>query len=223
MLSQAGSSEAGRTFGAKWADLVFTAQPDIDIAKEFYADFKDRAARHGRAPDAIRILPGMQPTVVDDEEHSRESWAVEAISREERVRQLEEMLGIPLSQLPQDEPIPPDAIPENSVFNGIRSRAELYHNLIRRRGLTPAQVVEVNPHLTMIGTPEQLADQIVSWFEARACDGFVLFGTSLTQRAAFIDKVIPILQARGLYPDRYPEGRWSARLGLAPLPTEGAA
>ena len=58
VIVQAGSSEAGRDLAARTADVVFTAQTKIDEAKAFYADIKQRAAKYGRAPDDIKIMPG---------------------------------------------------------------------------------------------------------------------------------------------------------------------
>jgi len=53
IVSQAGSSEAGRALAARTADLVFTAQLDLDDARAFQADLKRRAVAHGRLPSDI--------------------------------------------------------------------------------------------------------------------------------------------------------------------------
>ena len=63
VVAQAGSSEAGRELAARTADVVFTAQTRIDEAKAFYADVKARAARYGRGPDDIKIMPGLTPVL----------------------------------------------------------------------------------------------------------------------------------------------------------------
>ncbi|TMJ24536.1 MAG: NtaA/DmoA family FMN-dependent monooxygenase, partial [Alphaproteobacteria bacterium] len=63
VIAQAGSSEAGRDLAARTADVVFTAQTRIDEAKAFYADIKQRAAKYGRAPDDIKIMPGLTPVL----------------------------------------------------------------------------------------------------------------------------------------------------------------
>ena len=60
---QAGSSQAGRDFGARWAEVIFTAQPVLSIAQEFYADIRRRMAAFGRTPDQLDILPGLMPIV----------------------------------------------------------------------------------------------------------------------------------------------------------------
>ena len=42
VLLQAGSSGRGREFAARWAELIFTGDPDIDVARKHYADQKER-------------------------------------------------------------------------------------------------------------------------------------------------------------------------------------
>ena len=63
VIAQAGSSEAGRELAARTADVVFTAQTKIDEAKAFFADIKKRAAKYGRAPEDIKIMPGLTPVL----------------------------------------------------------------------------------------------------------------------------------------------------------------
>src|SRR5580658_9607562 len=50
VLLQAGSSGRGRDFAARWAELIFTGDPDIDIARSHYKDQKERIGACGRDP-----------------------------------------------------------------------------------------------------------------------------------------------------------------------------
>src|SRR5262249_40979862 len=63
VIVHAGQSEAGRTLDAKYAEVVFSVEQDIEKAREFYKDMKSRAARHGRPPHAILIMPGVMAVV----------------------------------------------------------------------------------------------------------------------------------------------------------------
>ena len=49
VLLQAGSSGRGRDFAARWAELIFTGDPDIDIARSHYKDQKERIGRRSAA------------------------------------------------------------------------------------------------------------------------------------------------------------------------------
>ena len=56
---QAGASDAGRDFAAATAEVVFTAQGDLDEATAFARDLRARCVKAGRSADALRILPGI--------------------------------------------------------------------------------------------------------------------------------------------------------------------
>ncbi len=63
VIVHAGQSEAGRALAAQTAEVVFSVEQDIDKAREFYADIKSRAARYGRPPESILIMPGVLAVV----------------------------------------------------------------------------------------------------------------------------------------------------------------
>jgi alkanesulfonate monooxygenase SsuD/methylene tetrahydromethanopterin reductase-like flavin-dependent oxidoreductase (luciferase family) len=73
LLVQAGSSEDGRQFAARFTEAVFTAQQTLGEAQDFYRDLKRRTAALGRDPDDIRILPGIVPVIGDTAEEARNS------------------------------------------------------------------------------------------------------------------------------------------------------
>src|SRR5690606_795137 len=59
VLFEAGSSEPGKNLSARFADAIFTAQPDYENARAFYQDVKLRVRAFGRNPDHVLILPGL--------------------------------------------------------------------------------------------------------------------------------------------------------------------
>ena len=63
LLVQAGSSEDGKEFAARYAEAVFTAQQTLEDAQAFYADLKRRASAAGRDPDRVKVLPGIVPAI----------------------------------------------------------------------------------------------------------------------------------------------------------------
>ena len=74
VLIQAGSSEAGRDFASRHADVIFTGQPSLEAARQFYDDVKGRAERHGRNPDEVLILPGCAPVVGSTEAEAERKY-----------------------------------------------------------------------------------------------------------------------------------------------------
>ena len=66
VIVQAGQSDAGRELAARTAEVLFTVPQNLDTARAFYADLKERTAKCGRSPDSIKIMPGVL-TVVGEE------------------------------------------------------------------------------------------------------------------------------------------------------------
>ena len=70
-------------------------------------------------------------------------------------------------------------------------------------------------HFMVVGTPEQIADTMQYWYEQGAADGFNIMPPLLpTQLELFVDKVVPILQQRGLAQTEYAAGTLKEKFGL---------
>ena len=76
VIIQAGSSGRGREFASRWAELIFTGDPGIEVARNHYADQKDRIADAGRDPAAVRICPMAYAVVGESEAHAKEREAM---------------------------------------------------------------------------------------------------------------------------------------------------
>jgi alkanesulfonate monooxygenase SsuD/methylene tetrahydromethanopterin reductase-like flavin-dependent oxidoreductase (luciferase family) len=68
-----------------------------------------------------------------------------------------------------------------------------------------------------VGSPETIANKIERWFIGRAADGFLLRVTRPRDFALFRERVVPILQARGLFRTDYAHDTLRGHLGL-PVP-----
>ncbi|MBO3737597.1 LLM class flavin-dependent oxidoreductase [Actinoplanes flavus] len=209
LLVQAGSSEDGRQFAARYAEAVFTAQQTLAEAQAFYADLKQRAAALGRDPDGIKILPGIVPVIAATESEAQKLDAEleRLISPEYARRQLAERFQLDPADLPLDEPLPAN-LPTEDEIEGAKSRFTLIVDLARRENLTVRQLIGRlgggRGHRTFAGTPEQVADTIEDWFHSGAADGFNIMPAVLPSGlTAFVDHVVPILQARGLFRTDY--------------------
>ncbi len=63
-IIQAGGSPPGQELSARSADLVFSVvNGDPAAAKSAYDGLKQRIVKHGRAPEAVAILPGVMPII----------------------------------------------------------------------------------------------------------------------------------------------------------------
>jgi FMN-dependent oxidoreductase (nitrilotriacetate monooxygenase family) len=209
LLVQAGSSEDGKEFAAKWAEAIFTAQPTIEESQAFYADLKRRAVEAGRNPDHVVILPGIVPVIGDTEAEARELDAEldRLIAPQYAVAQLAQTLRVDPERLKLDERLPAD-LPDEDEIEGAKSRYTLIVDWARRENLTVRELIGKlgggRGHRTFTGTPLQVADTIQHYFENGAADGFNIMPAVLPSGIeAFASKVVPILQERGLFRTEY--------------------
>ncbi|MEV5552320.1 LLM class flavin-dependent oxidoreductase [Nonomuraea wenchangensis] len=209
LLVQAGSSEDGKDFAARYAEAVFTAQQTLEEGREFYADLKCRVAARGRRPEEVLVLPGISPIIGSTEREALllEKELEELIVPAYGLAQLGQMTGIELTEDDLDRELPD--VPVET--EGAQSRRKLVVDLARRERLTVrrllARLAGGRGHRVVAGTPEQIAGQIQEWFEGGAADGFNVMPPILPRGLSdFVDYVVPELRARGLFRHAY-EGR----------------
>ncbi|MEV6009795.1 LLM class flavin-dependent oxidoreductase [Streptomyces sp. NPDC051976] len=209
LLVQAGSSEDGKDFAARHAEAVFTAQQTLEEGIAFYKDVKQRAIGFGRDPEGIKILPGIVPVIGDTEAQAREldDELDRLIVPEYAKRQLAKTLRIAPDDLDLDRELPDD-IPTEDEIEGAKSRFTLIVELARREKLTVRQLIGRlgggRGHRTFAGTAEQVADTIEHWYDRGAADGFNIMPAVLPSGLElFVDRVVPILQERGLFRTEY--------------------
>jgi FMN-dependent oxidoreductase (nitrilotriacetate monooxygenase family) len=217
VVVQAGSSEPGKELAARTAEAIFTAQQTLEDAVAFYADVKGRLAKYGRSADDLKILPGVFPVVGRTESEAREKFeALQAL--------IEPVVGLGLlanhtggfdfSKFPLDGPVP-DLPPTE----GGKSRRDLVIALARRENLTIRQlylrIAGARGHWQIVGTPEQIADQLEERFVSYGADGFNIMAPTLPDGLSdFIEFVVPELRRRGLFRTEYAGTTLREHLGL---------
>jgi FMN-dependent oxidoreductase (nitrilotriacetate monooxygenase family) len=199
LLAQAGASEAGRDFAARYADLVFTVQASLPEAQAFYADMKARAVRHGRSPDSILIYPGIVPiaAATRDEAEARLAQMSTFMVIEHLLAKLSEFLGVDLSSANLDEPLA-SSVDIGTPNQSSQSRFAVLVGIARRDGLTLRQLLtrlaSGRGHLLAIGSGTEIAATMKEWFEAGAADGFNVMAPVMPHDLqSFIDLVLPHL------------------------------
>jgi alkanesulfonate monooxygenase len=218
VIVQAGQSEPGLELAARTAEVVFTAQQSLEDAQAFYKDLKGRLAKFGRTPDQLKIMPGVSVYVAPTEAEAQA-----------KLKQLNDLIhpqaglallsglsgGTDLSQYPLDGPLPD--LPKTV---GWVSRQQMMIDIARKHGFSIRQLYEwvatARGHWTIVGTPSQVADQLQSWFENGAADGFNVLPPVLPGSLDdFVDLVVPELQRRGLFRTAYEGRTLRENLGLA--------
>ena len=206
---QAGSSEHGRAFAARFAEAIFTAHQTLSSAQQFYADIKKRAKEFDRNPEHIRISPGISPFIGSTASEARKLQEEfdDLIQPEYSLTQLRQMIDVDLSGYDLDGPVPRDLI-DTKGPKGVASRFQLVVDIIDRERPTIRQLTRRlaggRGHWVIAGTPEEIADNIQNWFENGAADGFNVMPPWLTGGFdAFVEHVVPILRKRGLFREEY--------------------
>src|SRR5262252_1841664 len=224
VIVQAGASQDGRELAAATADVVYCLPDTLAAARAYYVDVKGRTGKYGRAPDDLKNLPGLRPTVgrTTAEAHAKFN-ALQAL--------LDPLVGLStlastfgdLSSYPLDGPVPLDRHGPQEL----RSISERLIGRVRRDKPTirqlSQQVAGMGSGFNVIGTAEEIANVMQVWFEQGACDGFNITPTHLPGGCDdFVEMVIPVLQRRGLFRTDYDGATLRANLRLKPAVSQYA-
>ena len=218
VLIQAGSSGRGREFASRWADLIFTGDPGIEVARSHYADQKERIDAAGRDPQSVKLCPMAYAVVGETEDHAKEREQVflnDLVHPMASLTLLSELMNYDFAKHDLDDPITDELIESVSGIRGLvqNLRAHIGDKITLRDLAGHRATLLQGPRF--VGTGTQVADQMEEWFNGGACDGFVLAATHLP--GAFEDvvrMVIPELQHRGLFRDSYSGSTLRDHLGL---------
>jgi alkanesulfonate monooxygenase len=207
VIVQAGASEAGRQLAAETAELIFAAPGTLANARAFYADVKSRMRKLGRDPEHLKILPGAFTIVADtvDEAKAIRAKLDSLVHYDSAIASLSIALGHDASTFDPDGPLP-----EVPPTNASQSGRERVIELARRENLTVRQLAQRlggYGGLAFVGTARTIADEMQEWLESEGSDGFnVMFPWLPGGLDAFVDRVVPELQRRGIFRQEY-EGR----------------
>ncbi|MFG1285562.1 LLM class flavin-dependent oxidoreductase [Xanthobacter versatilis] len=207
---QAGSSDDGRSFAARYAEAIFTAHQTVESAQGFYADIKKQAHSLGRNPDHVKILPGISPYIGSTEAEAKRLYdeVNDLIQPAYSITQLKQITGVDFTGHPPDGVVSLDAFADAGPDRTVASRFQLVVDIVKREKPTLRQLIDrlagARGHYVVVGTPEKIANEIQLWFEKGAADGFNVMppwfrgGFDL-----FTSQVVPILRKRGLFRSEY--------------------
>jgi FMN-dependent oxidoreductase, nitrilotriacetate monooxygenase family len=227
VIIQAGDSDEGREFAAANADVIFTRHGTLAEGKAFFADVKSRLPRYGRTPDQLKIMPGVTVVVADTDAEAAELAAEirrQQVSPQTAIAFLEQIWGRDMSAYDPEGPLPdvePDLsneVVEGRVRHADRAAvAERWRAVAREKDLSIRDlVIEMTGRQSFIGSPETVARAMNEFVQAEAADGFILV-PHLTPGGLddFVDRVVPLLQERGVFRAEYTGTTLRDHLGLA--------
>lgn len=217
IMVQAGASEDGRELAAETADVIFTACTSIEDAKSFYSDVKERLGGHNRAPEDIKIMPGLNFIVgeTNEEAQAKHEQLQDLIPPAVGLKMLSHYMGYDLTSFSENDQLP--EISETKV--GKVTRADLLADLARRENLNIKQLYQRvaggRGHYQIVGTPHEIVDMMQDWFENQAADGFNIMPSVYPSGLLdFVRHIIPELRRRGLFKASYHGATLRENLGL---------
>jgi FMN-dependent oxidoreductase (nitrilotriacetate monooxygenase family) len=202
VIMQAGSSDRGRAFAARWAEVIFTIQRGREEMREFYDDIKSRMQERGRAPSECAILPAV--TVVLGETVSianeRAEYLNSLIDPELSLASSSSNLGADLTKLEGGK-----TLAELQGNQGMKGSQDVLEQTMKAEGLSFKEAaVKRGNGREIVGTASMIADYLQEIFESGVCDGFVLTPTMFPGMfEQFCRSVVPELQRRGLFRTEY--------------------
>lgn len=228
VVVQAGGSSDGKRLAARVAEVVFSADQDLAKARAFRTGLRDEAQRLARRPEEIVVLPGLSTVLgsTEAEAAQRRELLDELLPGPYARARLAGQLGFSLDGLSDDEPIPAELLGDPDEADGSQTFYRVVREIIDRENPTLRQLLKKlsggGGHRIVVGTPEQVADDIERWYRGGAADGFNVMPDVLPSGFDdFADQVIPELVRRGLFRSDY-EGdtlRGHLGLGLPAAPT----
>lgn len=227
VVIQAGQSDRGRRFAARWGELIFVGYGTIENGQEQYAALKQAAAARGRDPDQMKIASLAYPVIAPTHAEAVEKKAAydELPNEIDQLSLLSEALNFDFASKPPDEPF------SDEELEGIQGMLAIRDGVLRRSGIknpTVRDFVRISGRGRVgdgwVGSALEIADQLEAWFTAPACDGFVIGATHIPGAFEdFVDLVVPELQRRGLFREEYTGTTLRDHLGLRVPALSGAA
>ena len=212
LLFQAGASESGRRFAAQHAEAVFIIAPNPEAAKWQVEQTRELAVEYGRQPDDIKFFQGLTFVIGDTEEEALQKAAEHAGWSSD-----EGFLAHSAIVDKTGRTYPPETELKDVDTNTMKGFTELLRRTITDREPTVADVAgRVSRNNLIVGTPEQIADEIERW-QAAGVDGINVVNSVIPGSfEEFADKVLPVLRERGLAQSEYAPGTLREKLFGAP-------
>ncbi|WP_238422933.1 LLM class flavin-dependent oxidoreductase [Gordonia sp. 'Campus'] len=215
VLIQAGASNTGRDFAARWAEAIFEIDPTPEGRRAYYDDVKSRAVDFGRNPDHVNILPAFIPFIGETESIAREKQAF----HNELADPISGLITLSVHTDHDFSVYDLDAPVEHVEVPGTQGLFDLARRLSERDSLTLRDIGRLYAQGVLlpqfVGTASDVADQIEESFTGGEADGFMV-STAQTPGTFndFVDYVVPELQRRGLFRKEYAGTTLRQHLGL---------
>jgi len=212
LLYQAGTSKRGRAFAARHAEAIFLNGQTKPILARAAREIRTAAKECGRDPYDIRLFAGATVIVAptrSEAEDLLEDYA-RHVDQAGQLALLSGWTGIDFSTYAPDQAV--QYVESNAIQSMVENFTLRSDRPVRIGDLaTLSRVGARSPFV--VGSPQDVADELIAWADETDVDGFNLFRLVVPESLnAFVDLVVPELQSRGVYKTAYREGTLREKL-----------
>jgi FMN-dependent oxidoreductase (nitrilotriacetate monooxygenase family) len=215
VIIQAGSSDRGRTFAAKWAEVIFNISPSTELMRRFTQSIREDLVKAGRPETSCKVLPAVMPFVghTEAEAHEKRDAHNSLVEPLVGLSTLSAHANVDLSTLDLDAPV------SELRSSGTQGNIAMVSRIAKEEGMTLRDAGRRYGESVMVpqlcGTPKQIAEELAEAFRSGASDGFVISPAFLPESfTEFVDLVVPELQRLGVYRKDYTSTTLRGHLGI---------
>jgi len=212
VLFQAGASSRGRQFAARHAEAIFLNGQTKALLAETAKAIRSEAAAAGRDPYDVRFYASANVIVAPTRAEALDRLAEYApyVHAAGQLALLSGWTGVDLSVLDPEEAI--SNVKSNAIQSTLENLTLRSPEPLKVKDLATLSITGARGPF-IVGSPSEVADEIISWVQATDVNGFNLNRiVSHETLESFVDLVVPELQARGVYRTSYPAGTLRQKL-----------
>ncbi|WP_092665691.1 LLM class flavin-dependent oxidoreductase [Agrococcus carbonis] len=214
VIYQAGASPRGVAFAAEHAEAIFVAAPSKEVLAATVRRIRDALEAAGRDRGSARIytLLTIITAATAEEARAKEAEYRSYASEEGALVFMSGWMGVDLAAYDPADPVgdvESNAI--QSVLQHLRAEADLGREWTVGDLGRHSAIGGLGP--TIVGSGEEVADALQAWVEETDVDGFNLaYAITPGTWEDVIEHVVPVLRARGAYPEEYAPGTLRQKL-----------
>lgn len=215
VIIQAGSSGRGKAFAARWSEVIFALQPNLERMRVFKADVAQALMDAGRAPDASKVLMAIMPFIGGSRAEAEEK-------RDLHDSLVNPLVGLSTLAAHANADFSNFSLEENVESiqsSGSQGNLAALKSIAAGNSITIADAGRIYGRGVMcprlVGTAKDVADEMAEIVTSGAADGFVVSPAFLPDTFEdFVGKVVPILQEKGLFRNEYEGNTLRDHLGM---------
>jgi FMN-dependent oxidoreductase (nitrilotriacetate monooxygenase family) len=215
VIYQAGASPRGIRFAAGNAESIFVAAPTKERLAATVTKLRDALEEAGRDRHSARIytlltiITDATPEAAEAKHEEYRRWA----SHEGALTLMSGWMGVDLSTYSLDDPV--GDVESNAIQSALanfQAQEGADEKVWTIRDIAEAASIGgLGPRI--VGSGEQIADQLQEWAAETDVDGFNLaYAITPGTFEDIVEHVVPVLQARGVYPTEYEPGTLRQKL-----------